>query len=48
MTQPYAVGRNTRYKQMLARLQDALTTATARERFEAEGFGWRYQLNPTP
>jgi molybdate transport system substrate-binding protein len=48
MTQPYAVGRNTRYKQMLARLQDALTTATSRERFEAEGFGWRYQPNPAP
>ncbi len=43
MTQPYAVGRNTRYPQMLSRLQDALTTATSRERFEAEGFGWRYQ-----
>lgn len=42
MTQPYAVGRNTRYKQMLSRLQDALTTATSRERFEAEGFGWRF------
>lgn len=42
MTQPYAVGRNTRYQQMLARLQDALTTAASRERFEAEGFGWRF------
>ncbi len=42
MTQPYAVGRNTRYKLMLARLQDALTTAASRERFEAEGFGWRF------
>jgi molybdate transport system substrate-binding protein len=48
MTQPYAVGRNTRYQQMLARLQDALTTAASRERFEAEGFGWRYQPASTP
>ena len=48
MTQPYAVGRSTRYKQMMARLQDALTTAASRERFEAEGFGWRYQPSPAP
>ena len=48
MTQPYAVGRSTRYKQMLARLQDALTSATSRERFEAEGFGWRYQPGSVP
>jgi molybdate transport system substrate-binding protein len=48
MTQPYAVGRNTRYKLMLARLQDALTTAASRERFEVEGFGWRYQPASTP
>jgi len=48
MTQPYAVGRNTRYKQMMARLQDSLTTAASRQRFEAEGFGWRYQPNSAP
>lgn len=48
MTQPYAVGRNTRYKLMLARLQDALTTAASRERFEAQGFGWRYQPASAP
>jgi molybdenum ABC transporter molybdate-binding protein len=48
MTQPYAVGRDTRYRQMMARLQDALTAATSRERFEAEGFGWRYQPDPAP
>ncbi len=46
MTQPYAVGRSTRFKQMMGRLQDALTTAASRQRFEAEGFGWRYQPNP--
>ena len=48
MTQPFAVGRSTRYQQMLARLQDALTSATSRERFEAEGFGWRYQPGSVP
>ncbi|HEX9114460.1 MAG TPA: substrate-binding domain-containing protein, partial [Anaerolineae bacterium] len=48
MTQPYAVGRDTRYRQMMTRLENALTTATSRERFEAEGFGWRYQPAPAP
>lgn len=48
MTQPYAVGRNTRYKYLLGRLQDALTSATSRQRFEAVGFGWRYRTNPVP
>jgi molybdate transport system substrate-binding protein len=48
MTQPYAVGRNTRYKQMLSRLQDTLTSVASRERFEAEGFGWRFQPGPAP
>jgi len=48
MTQPYAVGRSTRYKQMMARLQGALTTTASRQRFEAEGFGWRYQSKATP
>lgn len=48
MTQPYAVGRNTRYKQTLSRLRDALTTAESRARFEAEGFGWRYQPASAP
>jgi len=48
MTQPYAVGRNSRYQQMMARLQDTLTTAASRERFEVEGFGWRYQPASAP
>jgi molybdate transport system substrate-binding protein len=48
MTQPYAVGRNTRYRHMLARLQDALTTAASREQFESEGFGWRFQPASAP
>ena len=48
MTQPYAVGHATRYQRMMARLQDALTTAASRARFEAEGFGWRYQPGSVP
>ncbi len=48
MTQPYAVGRQTRFPGMMSRLQAALTTAASRERFEAEGFGWRYQPASTP
>ncbi len=48
LTQPYAVGRATRYKHMMARLRDALTDATSRERFEAEGFGWCYQPPSAP
>ena len=48
MTQPYAVGRGSRYPQMMVRLQDVLTTATSRERFEASGFGWRHQADKTP
>ena len=48
MTQPYAVGRQTRYKHLMARLRDTLTTAASRERFEAEGFGWRYQMPSAP
>jgi len=48
MTQPYAVGRATRYGQMMARLRDALTSPASRERFEVEGFGWRYQPDFAP
>ena len=48
MTQPYAVGRNTKYKHLMSRLQDALTSATSRQRFEAVGFGWRYQTKDEP
>jgi len=32
----------------MTRLQQTLTTAASRERFEAEGFGWRYQGQPPP
>lgn len=48
MTQPYAVGRETRYKYMMARLRDTLTSTASRERFETEGFGWRYQRPSAP
>ena len=46
MAQPYAVGRNTRYKHMMGRLLQTLTTAESRQRFETTGFGWRYKPNP--
>lgn len=48
LTQPYAVGRSTRFPQMMSRLEDAITSAGSRERFEAEGFGWRYQPPSAP
>jgi len=48
MTEPYAVGRNSNYKQMLTRLQHALTSNASRERFEAEGFGWRFGTTVAP
>lgn len=41
MTQPYAVGRNSRYPQLMARLRDAIVSAESRQRFESAGFGWR-------
>jgi len=48
MTQPYAVGHGTRYQQMMVRLQDTLTSAASRQRFEAEGFGWHYLTTNAP
>jgi len=48
MTEPYAVGRHSNYKQMLTRLQTALTSNTSRERFEAEGFAWRFGQTVAP
>lgn len=41
MAQPYAVGRNSRYAQLMVRLRDAIVSAESRQRFEAAGFGWR-------
>jgi len=48
MTQPYAVGRSTRYPYLMTRLKETLTTAESRERFERAGFGWHYQPSPAP
>jgi len=48
MAQPFAVGKETRYRQMMARLLETLTTAHAKERFTEVGFGWRYQPKSTP
>ena len=47
MVQPYAVGRETRYKAMMTRLRDTLTDVESRERFQAVGFGWQYQAEAT-
>lgn len=41
MTQPYAVGKATRYPQTMTRLRAAIISAESRQRFEAVGFGWR-------
>ncbi len=40
MTQPYAVGKETRYRQLAVRLQAALLAAESRQRFESAGFHW--------
>jgi molybdate transport system substrate-binding protein len=39
--QPVAVGRDSMYKQLTARLLDALRSPESRARFEAHGFHWR-------
>jgi molybdate transport system substrate-binding protein len=39
--QPVAVGRDSTYKQLTARLLDALQSPESRQRFEAHGFHWR-------
>lgn len=46
--QPYAVGKDTRYPQLMRRLQDALTSAESRRRFQDIGFQWRYAEGETP
>ncbi len=48
MTQPYAVGKNSRYPQIMMRLRDAITSAESRQRFESAGFGWRYGTDAAP
>jgi len=40
-TQPLAVGKDSRYPRLAARLMDALRSAESRERFLAEGFRWK-------
>jgi molybdate transport system substrate-binding protein len=45
MAEPYAVGRKTRYKYLMTRLLEMLTSAESQKRFESVGFGWRYQPN---
>jgi len=48
LDQPFAVGRASRYPQMMARLLDALAAPASRARFESAGFGWRYQPISAP
>jgi molybdenum ABC transporter molybdate-binding protein len=38
--QPMAVGKESRHKQLTARLMDAIRSAESKQRFEAYGFGW--------
>lgn len=38
--QPYAVGKASRYKQLMSRLLDVLQSAESKERFVTSGFGW--------
>ena len=39
--QPFAVGKNTRFKQLIDRLRDTLTSAGTRRDFERLGFSWQ-------
>jgi ABC-type molybdate transport system substrate-binding protein len=41
MTQPYAVGKESRYPQLMSRLREAILSAQSRQRFESAGFNWR-------
>jgi len=40
-TQPYAVGRATKYRQLMSRLQAAFVAAESRQQFETAGFHWK-------
>ena len=42
MMQPYAVGKESKYPQMMLRFRDAITSEESRQRFLDAGFGWRY------
>ena len=46
MVQPYAVGKDTRYPQLMTRLRDVIVSAESRQRFESVGFGWTYRKTP--
>ncbi|MEI8242081.1 MAG: substrate-binding domain-containing protein [bacterium] len=48
MTQPYAIGKESRYPHLLLRLREAMVSAGSRQRFEAAGFGWQYAPAPAP
>jgi ABC-type molybdate transport system substrate-binding protein len=40
-TQPYAVGRATKYRHLMGRLQSAFVAAESRQQFESAGFNWK-------
>jgi molybdenum ABC transporter molybdate-binding protein len=40
-TQPFAVGKESQYRQLTGRLMDALHSRASREQFESLGFGWQ-------
>jgi molybdenum ABC transporter molybdate-binding protein len=40
-TQPFAVGKESEYRQLVGRLRDVLRSQASREQFESLGFGWR-------
>lgn len=39
-TQPFAIAKDSKYPQTVARLHDAILTAESKQRFLLEGFGW--------
>ena len=41
MIQPYAVGKESRFPQMMTRLREAILSTESRKRFESAGFGWQ-------
>jgi molybdenum ABC transporter molybdate-binding protein len=40
-TQPFAIAKNTPFKQLMGRLHDLLRSAESKERFTGEGFQWK-------
>ena len=47
-TQPIALGRETKFRQLAGRLRAALLSPVSRRRFEEAGFVWKAPLTPTP